>query len=512
MGLAFPHSGSAKLKTAHISSQPNPQPDPAPRLQVVQGGRLGPKDARQFYLVILVSVLVVIPCVWLPQIESFDLCSHIYNAWLSRLITEQHLPGLWIARQSTNIFFDHLLAWFITPLGPVLAQRVAVGASVLLFFWSSFVLVSVISGKRPWFLLPCLAILSYGRIYHYGFFNFYDSMAFGFLALALLWDFRPWRFLLAIPMLAFSWSAHPLPALWAVGMAAFVWIGRKGGRKVQILLLCSGAAALVAIRIYERMRFRGTSGPNEGFLRKVLTISGWDQVLAFDHVFSFISYRFVELGMLVIFVLLLVQVVRKERKFSVPLQLYALACIACLLIPSRKFYLYDAAQTPLGFITERLTLVASVLGCAVIAAATPRMWQRVALLVLAGIFFLAAHQDESSLVRLETSVDRLVSQLPPLQRVAAMLDVSRCRGRIYRKYRRSRLCRTLLQLWQLRSTDSAVSDSCGPRQQIYSGRRRRLSPPFRGAISGSGARPSSAPDLPLRSAHHGSLRAGIARR
>jgi hypothetical protein len=398
------------------------EPEPASQFQIVEGGKPGPKNRWQWIIVIMASVLLVIPCFWLPQIESFDLCSHIYNAWLSRLIADHHAPGLWIAGQSTNVLFDHVLVWLMTLLGSALAQRVAVGASVLLFFWSSFALVSVISGQRAWFLLPCLAILSYGRIYHYGFFNFYDSMAFGFLGLALLWELRLWRCLLAVPILALAWSAHPLPALWAVSMAAFCWIERKSGRAVQIALLSGSAAALTAIGIYERVRFRGVSGPNEGVGRKLLSVFGLDQILAFDHRFSVISYRSVELGMLAIFLLLLVQIVRKERTFGIPLQLYALACFACLVIPARRFYLYSAFQTPLGFITERFTLVASVLACCVIAVATPRMWQRVSLIVLAAIFFLAVYRDERSLSRIETKVDELVSSLPPLQRVAAMLS------------------------------------------------------------------------------------------
>src|SRR5689334_20094952 len=36
----------------------------------------------QMVVILLISALLLVPCVWLPQIESFDLCSHIYNAWL----------------------------------------------------------------------------------------------------------------------------------------------------------------------------------------------------------------------------------------------------------------------------------------------------------------------------------------------------------------------------------------------------------------------------------------------
>ena len=108
---------------------------------------------------LLISVLLLVPCVWLPQIESFDLCSHIYNAWLARLIAEQRVPGLYMVPQSTNILFDTWLTLLMKQFGPVLAQRIAVGASVLLFFWSLFTFIKVVSGRPPWFLAPLLAVL-----------------------------------------------------------------------------------------------------------------------------------------------------------------------------------------------------------------------------------------------------------------------------------------------------------------------------------------------------------------
>lgn len=111
-------------------------------------------ERSQLVIIVSASALLLVPCIWLPQIESLDLCSHIYNAWLARLITEQHMPGLWIARQSTNILFDNLLTLLMTAFGPVWAQLILVSMSALLFFWSAFVLVAALSDRRPWFLRP----------------------------------------------------------------------------------------------------------------------------------------------------------------------------------------------------------------------------------------------------------------------------------------------------------------------------------------------------------------------
>lgn len=103
------------------------------------------------------------------------------------------------------------------------------------------------------------------------------------------------------------------------------------------------------------------------------------------------------------------------------MQLYTLACFAGLILPDQRFYFPTAFHNPLGYIADRLSLVTAVLGCAVVARGNPGQWQRRLLLLLAVMFFTVAYRDERSLARLEGKVDELVSQLPPMQRVAAML-------------------------------------------------------------------------------------------
>jgi hypothetical protein len=372
---------------------------------------------------ILISTLLLVPCVWLRQIESFDLCSHIYNAWLARLITEQHVPGLYMVPQSTNIVFDSLLTLLLKQCGPVRAQRIAVGMAVLLFFWSSFTVIAVVRGRPPWFLVPFLAVLSYGRIFHYGFFNFYISLAFAFLAVASLWKRRSWSYLLFALAIFFSWTAHPFPAIWALAMAAYIQAARNSTGRVRIALLCSGAFGILLLGVYERIRFPKSAGSHQDLIRTLLGVSGLDQVLAFDHPFSILSYRFVELGMLLVLTLLFTQVLRENKQlaFDIPVHLYVLTSFAAVVLPSSNFYFPAVFRTPLGFIGERFSLVAAVLACVVVAGGNPKRWQRVFILVPAMIFFLVVYRDERSLVQLEEKVDQLVNPLPPEQRVAAML-------------------------------------------------------------------------------------------
>lgn len=316
-------------------AQPNPSQDmsqyPVTRLQVFRSFLAVP-NRLELLMVASASVLVLVPCIWLSRIESFDLCSHIYNAWLARLITEQHLPGLWIARQSTNILFDNLLTLLMKPFGPLLAQRILVGVSVLLLFWSSFSLVSVLSDRRPWFLLPCLAMLSYGRVFHYGFFNFYVSLAFAFLALSFLWKESSWRYILFVLMLALSWSAHPLPALWAICAAGYVHVVRHAPRRIQLTFLCGAALGVLVIGTYQRVTFPLSVGPQAGLPRRLLAMTGWDQVLAFASPFSVLSYRSVELGILFVFLFLLIRYCIRVTRIEIFSSAFRCSCTRWLVL------------------------------------------------------------------------------------------------------------------------------------------------------------------------------------
>src|SRR5271170_1444218 len=90
---------------------------------------------RNWISIPLFSAALLIPCFWQSRIQSADLSSHIYNAWLASKIHHGTAPGLWISSQSNNILFDLILEWLLVRLGPDLAQRLAVSISVLVFGW-----------------------------------------------------------------------------------------------------------------------------------------------------------------------------------------------------------------------------------------------------------------------------------------------------------------------------------------------------------------------------------------
>src|SRR5207302_2210214 len=127
------------------------------------------------------------------RLQAGDLASHIYNAWLARSIESGSVKGLKVVFQSTNILFDWLLSALLGLFGAAAAQRIVVAAAVLIFVWGAFAFVHAVSGRRPWALLPVIAMLAYGWVFHAGFFNFYLSLGLCWWAMTLAWNRTPRR-------------------------------------------------------------------------------------------------------------------------------------------------------------------------------------------------------------------------------------------------------------------------------------------------------------------------------
>ena len=116
--------------------------------------------------------------------------------------------------------------------GPAAAQRISVSLAVLIFIWGAFAFATVVSGRQAWPILPCIAMLAYGWVFHMGFFNFYLGLGLGFWALALLWEPNPRRVAAAIPILAVAYLAHALP----VGLSLihiFIFLKRRRSKRVS---------------------------------------------------------------------------------------------------------------------------------------------------------------------------------------------------------------------------------------------------------------------------------------
>ncbi|HEV3332396.1 MAG TPA: hypothetical protein VG096_15510 [Bryobacteraceae bacterium] len=357
----------------------------------------------------LISLALLIPCFWQPRIQAGDLSSHIYNAWLAQLIESGRAGGLRIVSQTTNILFDLFLSGLFRLAGPEWAQRAAVSSAVLIFVWGAFAFISTAAGRRAWHLIPAIAMLAYGWVFHMGFFNFYLSLGLCFWALALVWNPQPRRVALAAALLLLAYIAHALPVVWTAGLILYVWIGRRVSPRARMLLMAASLALIVAVRLAV-----SRSLLYEWSLRQLTLATGADQVWVFDG-----KYYFLLIGLLAIWGSLFLELIRgrsrREVVSGIPFQLSVLSAAGVFTLPTTVAL--PGYNHSLVFIGERMSLGVGICVCAMLAMAQARAAQRYGLLLLASVYFLFLFQDERALNGFEDRMDEVVAQLPPGQRV-----------------------------------------------------------------------------------------------
>lgn len=202
--------------------------------------------ARALAPYIAVSFLLLLPVLLPKHVPATDLPSHLYNTWLVLLLREGRVSGLELAPQWSNILFDWWLEGLWRLAGPAAAEKIAVAASVLIFFWGAFFLIRALSGRPAWASAPLLAMLSYGWIYHMGFFNYYLSCGFGFWVLTCIRN-RPARPMLAAGALILSVLAHALGAAITAGIAVYLLLTRKSAPRLRACLTLAVCALIAAV-------------------------------------------------------------------------------------------------------------------------------------------------------------------------------------------------------------------------------------------------------------------------
>ena len=374
-----------------------------PALQV---RRLVPR--RTWFFVVALSVAILIPCFWLSRIQSADLSSHIYNAWLVTQIRQGKLPGLWLASQSNNVLFDSLLEWLFLKVGPNWAQHIAVSVSVLIFVWGAKRFIERVSGKNPWFIVPCVSVLAYGYIFHIGFFNFYLSMGLCLWYLALVW-MEGWRtYALASFLLILAWIAHPFPVIWAVGIAAYLVCVRNRGKRARPFVFLLGISSLVVLHYFLLSRYRCEWSPQQAFFA-----TGANQLIVFG------------LEFVIPCAALLLVWLRQFRKLTrlrgleivneVSLQLWILNAMAIVLVPNQ--ILFPQFDRQFGYVTTRLSLGAAILLCSALASVPVDEAGKILLAFTFVAFFALLYRSERRLNQLENRLDTFVAALPTKQRM-----------------------------------------------------------------------------------------------
>jgi hypothetical protein len=386
------------------------RPGQSSRRHAPAESRLAP-FARHPAAYLAATILVLVPCYWQSRVQAGDLGSHIYNAWLVQLIARGQAPGLRLAGQSTNILFDWLLSALLEVCGAAAAQRIAVSVAVLVFFWGAFVFAAARVGRPPWGIAPALAMLSYGWIFHMGFFNFYLSLGLCFWAMALAWDAPPRGWLMAVPLVALAYVAHALPVVWTAGVLAYAWVSGRLRSRARLFLLGTGLAALVLIHAAIVLSFKTL-----WFTQQIRFVTGADQLWVFGG-----KYQLAVYALLAVWIWMAVCRSRGSPAVGALLPVAILTAAAIFLIPYAIWL--PQYQHQLAYVSQRLSLPLAIAICAILAGAPLRSWQITAIAAVALLFFGFLYTDERTLNDFEDRLDDVVAELPTGQRVVLSISL-----------------------------------------------------------------------------------------
>ena len=374
---------------------------------------------RHFLIVLLISVLLIAPCLWHRHIEAGDLPSHVYNAWLAQLITRGQAPGLYLVHRYDNVLFDLALFHAGNLFGFTAAEKIVVGICVLIFTWGVFSFVAAAARRPPWFLLPAIAMLAYGYPFHMGFFNYYLSIGLACFALALTWRPGAGNWLLALLIAPFVLLAHPIGFLWLLGTFAYHRLGERLPGWFKLTLPPAAFGAFFALHWYFAQR---ATFPVDWQPRPPYLLLGADQLTLFGDRYETLSWIAIAFGAICVAAEIVAHAKDKShwRQFLPLLELYAIAFFGTALLPENLRPSLTAGW--IGLLVSRLTIVNAIFGLCVLGLLRPRKWHLAGFAALASVFFTFLYQDTAWLNRLESAVESAVSTLPSGTRIIPAID------------------------------------------------------------------------------------------
>jgi len=373
-------------------------------------------------LMLALSVVLLIPCVWQDHIQAGDLSSHLYNAWLAGQIDSGAVKGLTIVPLSTNVLTDWVFERLIYSNGLVAAERIVAAVAVLIFFWGAFCALEVTTGRRPWLFSPLLAMLTYGLVFHFGFLNFYLSVGLCLWILWLCWTFSLRKALIAVPLAILAWMAHALPVVWVGSVLAYVYAVRRIPTPWRIAAPVGGVAILAAVQSFVMSRY-----PYRWSLEQTLSLSGIGGMTGVEQFWLYDSKYLVLSGaaLLVLMVLFLERMDQGEMLNDPIFQIWSLHVVALALIPSA--ILLPQYQHVLAYIPQRISLLAGIFFIMMVGRARYGRGITRFTALIATVFFTCLYLDGAAFNRVENEVAGLVAKLPPGQRVVAGLSDSGAR-------------------------------------------------------------------------------------
>jgi len=373
---------------------------------------------RQFWLrVLLLSGLLAVPCFWHRRIEAGDLASHVYNAWLAQLIEKGQAPGLYLVSRWNNVLFDFTLLHLGKVWGFSIAEKIAVYACVLIFFWGVFAFVAAVTERAPWFLAPCLTTLAYGYSFNMGFMNYYLSLGLACFALALFWKARGREWIYGALLLPFVLLAHPIGFVWLIGTLAYVMLRARLSGWWKFLPAVATASGLLGVCWF--MARHAAKYMVDWDRAPFYFYNGADQLALYGQRYTYLAWAAFLFGLFCVGMDLYVG--RREgltwRKFELPFELYAVAFCATALLPENLRISTNGGW--IGLLGSRLTTISAIFGLCVLGLLRPRKWGLAGFSACAILFFPFLYQDTGWINRLEANAEQLVNNLPPGTRVIA---------------------------------------------------------------------------------------------
>ncbi len=284
-----------------------------------------------------------------------------------------------------------------------------VALAVLIFFWGAWTFVVSLTGRRPWYLVPLMAMLTYGVVFRYGFLNFYLSLGLCLWAASLLWS-RAYGIALVLFCLAIV--AHPLPPVCILAIVIYLHVVRQ-----QLWTWVATAAAVLIARVILGHTLRaiwpGISVTRPG----TYLLLGQSQVLLYGQ-----KYRVLAAALALLWIWWIVRLFRKGGARHVASEALFQVFTLCALISVLCPYLVELPgnRAPASLLTCRVTLITGILLCAVLSRITPPLWEQMALAAIAVVFFSFAYVDERALNRFEDHLRTYVSTLPAGQRLVTV--------------------------------------------------------------------------------------------
>src|SRR5216110_2725629 len=364
--------------------------------------------------VLLLSLALLIPCVWHKRIEAGDLPSHVYNAWLAQLIEKGQASGLYIAKRWNNVLFDVALLRVANLVGIAAAQTSVVSVCVLIFFWGVFAFVAVVTERPPWFLAPCIATLAYGYSFNMGFMNYYLSVGLACFGVAILRRAQRIDWIAAAAFALLAMLAHPIGFLWLVGTFVYIKIKAKLSGWWKLTLPLAVAGGFVAVRWYVARRASLLADWDRG---PFYLYNGADQLGLFGTRYFWLAGAAFFFGLVCAGTDLYLR--RKEnegwRRFQLPFELYVVTFCATAVLPEN---LRPSLQSGwIGLLGSRLTTISAIFGLCVLGGLKPRKWHLAGFGVCAVVFFAFLYQDTGWVNQMEANAEKLVAALPPGTRV-----------------------------------------------------------------------------------------------